>query len=338
MAIIFDAMGGDYAPIENIKGAYKFLKESKKQVILVGQKERIDEISLSLYNKKMEDMFPNVKIVHASEVIEMTEKPVEAVKKKRDSSIVVAAHLLKEKNDSVLVSAGSTGAVLTSSFLIVGRPHRVQKPALSGLFTSAAGKFMLLDCGANVKTTSSNMIQYAEMANIYFKFVEGIENPRIALLNNGVEENKGTELHKEVYALLKEESNAGRINFVGNIEARNIFNGEAEIILTDGFSGNVLVKGLEGGFSLIKNILLKNMPKFLTFLLLGKSILKLKDTLDYKKLGGGVLLGVNQPVIKVHGNSDAKSFYYALKQAEMIEESNFTEEISERFGKRAENL
>lgn len=335
MKILLDAMGGDNAPTEAIKGVYCFSKETKHEIVMLGNKEKINEETNKLYGKNIDELNGNISIIDCKENIEVEESPTTAIKKKKDSSIVKGMYELKKGNGDIFISAGSTGAVLTGAVLIVGRMKGISRPALVPTFNINGRKVILADSGANTNTRPINLVQFANMANIYAKLVEKIENPKIALLNIGAEKNKGTDVHKEAYVLLEEEAKKQKINFTGNIEARDVLESDVNIIVSGGFEGNILVKTVEGTLDFMRKKIkekIEKLPKILKLIIKPK-ISKTGNSMNYKTWGGGVMLGIKKPVIKLHGSSDSTAFYYTLKQAERIIDSNYIEE----FRKTLEN-
>ncbi len=304
MKIIVDAMGGDNAPAEVVKGALLAVEKLGVEVILVGDKNKIE---MPLNDK--------ISLVHTEEVIDCDDDPVNSIRTKKDSSIVVGLKMLSEKQGDAFVSAGSTGAVISGATLIVKRIKGIRRAALGAIIPTKKGYTLLMDGGANADCTEDFLQQFAIMGNAYAKALMGVDNPKIGLLNNGVEETKGNEMSKKAYALLKETD----INFIGNIEAREILNGVTDVLVTDGFSGNVFIKTTEGTakfFSgLIKEMLTKNILTKICALILAKGIKNIKDILNSDKFGGAPVLGVNGVVIKAHGSSKAEAFYNAIRQA-----------------------
>lgn len=333
MKILLDAMGGDLAPVENIKGAYEFSKETKYDVVLLGDKEKLNEVSLELYNVDIDNLSPRISVIHTTENIDPNEVPTVAIKKKKDSPIVKGLHELKEGNGDIFLSAGSTGALLTGAVLIVGRLKGINRPSLVPTFNLGKNKIFLSDSGANTTIRPINLLQFAQMASMYAEIVEGVENPKVMMLNNGAERNKGTDVHKEAYTLLEEETEKGNLNFKGNIEARDVFKTDANVIVTGGFEGNVLVKSIEGTLEFISDKINEKLNKVNKLFrnIIKKKIKGSSGSIDYKKWGGAVMLGIKNPVIKLHGSSDQTAFYYTLKQAEKILDSGYIEKFKEKM-------
>ena len=338
MKIILDAMGGDNAPEATIKGAVKAIKEIDSEIILVGNEEKINNKVKELYGKKdIKEISNRITIHNTTEEITMEDIPTQAIKHKKDSSMVVGFKLLKEGEGDVFVSAGNSGALLTGATLLVGRIKGVDRPAMAPMLPSYKKGVMLVDAGANTNCKPINLLQFAQMANVYLKKIYNIEKPAIGLLNIGTEETKGNDLMKESYKLLKEKSNDYGINFIGNVEGREAFSGEVDAVVTDGFTGNIFLKTVEGFGKLVKRSLTESLKKnFLSTLgaipaLPG--IKRFSKTMDYKEYGGALFLGVKKPVVKAHGSSDEYLFYFTIKQAEKFAESKAVEILKEEFEK-----
>lgn len=337
MKILLDVMGGDYAPDEMIKGAVEAADglESEK-IILIGNEKTIKEKVKEIYGKEdVSDVNHKLVIKNATEVITNEESPTEAIKHKKDASMVVGFQMLKDGEGDVLVSAGSTGAFMAGGLLKVGRIKGIDRPALCPMLPTYDGKgFMLIDSGANTNCRPINLLQFAEMGSIYMKQVFGRENPKIGLLNIGVEEGKGNDLLKESYVRLQEDS---KVDFYGNIEGRYIFDGDVDVVVTDGLTGNVTLKTIEGmGVTvnkMLKEELLKNpWTKFLS-LLLKPALKSFKKRMDYSEYGGALLLGINKPMVKCHGSAKAKLVKITLKQAEDFAKNKVVETIKENIDK-----
>ena len=321
-------MGGDNAPFEIIKGAVEAINADKRvKVFLVGQ-ETVMKEELKKYTYNAEQL----ELVHASEVIETGEPPVMAIRKKKDSSIVKSMYMVKEGTCDAFVSAGSTGAVLVGGQIIVGRIKGVERPPLAPLIPTEKGVALLVDCGANVDARPSNLLQFAKMGSIYMESVIGVKNPKVGLLNIGVEEEKGNALTKETFPLLK---SCPDINFVGNIEAREITSGAADVIVTDAFAGNVALKSLEGVAAvLVKQIKAGMMSTFRSKI--GALLVKpaLKNTLKQfstEEHGGAPMLGLNGLVVKTHGSSKSKEICNSILQCIAFKEQNINEKIREQI-------
>lgn len=338
MKIILDAMGGDNAPEATIKGAIKAIKEISSEIILVGNEKIINEKVKEIYGKdNIKEISDRLIIHNTTEEITMEDIPTQAIKHKKDSSMVVGFKLLKEGKGDVFVSAGNSGALLTGATLLVGRIKGVDRPAMAPMLPSYKKGVMLMDAGANTNCKPINLLQFAQMANIYLQKIYNIEKPAIGLLNIGTEETKGNDLVKESYNLLKEEAEKCGINFVGNIEGRDAFTGKIDAVITDGFTGNVFLKTTEGLGKLVKTTLTESLKKSIFSILCAlpamPAIKRFSKTMDYKEYGGALFLGVKQPVVKAHGSSDEKLFYYTIKQAESFAKSGTVDIIKKEFEK-----
>jgi len=338
MNILLDAMGGDNAPDATIKGAVRAAKELDNdiKVVLVGNEQIIKEKIKEFYDKdSIEEISPNLSIHHASEQIEMEDIPTKAIKHKKDSSMVVGFNMLKSDEGDVFISAGNSGALLTGATLLVGRIKGVDRPAMAPMLPAYKQSLMLMDAGANTNCKPINLVQFAQMATIYLKSSFGIENPRVGLLNIGTEETKGNDLVKETYQILSQQSKDLGINFVGNVEGRDCFGGKIDVIITDGFTGNVFLKTIEGMGKLIKRNLTESLKKNI-FTKIGSigalpSIKRFAKTMDYKEYGGALFLGVKKPVVKAHGSSDEYLFYTTIKQARNFVEAKAVEKMIAEF-------
>jgi glycerol-3-phosphate acyltransferase PlsX len=336
MTILLDAMGGDNAPEEAIKGAVLASKELQSNIILIGDENKINPIVKELYQKdSITEVSSKLSIRHTSDIITMDDNPTQSIKSKKDSSMVVGFDMVKNDLGDVFVSAGNSGALLTGATLLVGRIKGVDRPALSSFLPAYKSKVMMLDVGANTNCKVINMVQFAQMANIYLKSMYNMESPRIGLLNNGTEETKGTDLLKETYAELKEKAESLDLNFIGNIEGREIMSGNVDVVVADGFTGNIALKSLEGMGKFVKRTLTESIKKNI-FSMIGSLpalpvISKWGKTMDYKEYGGALFLGVKKPIIKAHGSSDAKIFYYTLRQAEDIIKTKVVEKLINQF-------
>lgn len=326
--VALDAMGGDNAPGEIVKGAVKAVNEiDNVELVLCGNEESINKaISDSGYKGN------RISVLNTTEVIETGEPPVMAIRRKKDSSIVKGLGLVKNKECDGFISAGSSGAILVGGQMIVGRIRGIERPPLAPLIPTEKGAALLVDCGANVDARPSWLVQFAKMGSIYMENVMGIKNPRVGLVNIGVEEEKGNDLVKEVYPLLKA---CPDINFIGSIEAREIPHGEADVIVCDAFVGNVILKLYEGVGStiigMIKGALMGSLRSKIGGLLVKpaiKSTLKMMDATEY---GGAPLLGLNGLVVKVHGNCTEKEICNAIKQCVIFKEQNISQKIADRI-------
>ena len=337
MKIILDAMGGDNAPDATIQGAINAINKIKAELILVGKEDVIRNKVKEFYGKEIEEISDRLKIKNASEEIEMEDTPTLAIKRKKDSSMVVGFRMLKEDEGDVFISAGNSGALLAGATLLVGRIKGIDRPALAGILPAYKSRLLLMDCGSNTNCKPINLLQFAQMSTIYLRNTFGIEKPRIGLLNIGTEETKGNELVKESYNLLKEKADELDINFVGNVEGRDAFSGKIDAIITDGFTGNVFLKTTEGIGKLVKRNLTesftKNILAKLSYLAAHKPIKSLSKAMDYKSYGGALFLGVKKPVVKAHGSSDKILFEYTIIQAEKFVENKAVEKMKEQFEK-----
>lgn len=324
--VALDAMGGDNAPAEMVKGAVDAIQKRKDiKVFLVGKEEMIQE-ELKKYSYEADQ----IEIVNATEIIETAEPPVMAIRRKKDSSIVVAMNMVKKGEADAFVSAGNSGAVLVGGQLIVGRIKGVDRPPLAPLIPTAKGVSLLIDCGANVDARPSHLVQFAKLGSIYMENIMGIKNPRVAIVNIGAEEEKGNALVKETFPLLKE---CKDINFIGSIEARNIPYGDADVIVCEAFVGNVILKLYEGVGSVLISKVKQGMMTTLRSKI-GAFLVKpaLKTTLksfDASEHGGAPLLGLNGLVVKTHGSSNAKEVSNSIIQCVTFKEQKINEKIRE---------
>ena len=312
MKIIIDAMGGDNAPAEIVKGAVRAKRELGVEIVLVGQQEAVMDC---LRAENCDD----IQVVNATEVITMEDDPSTAVRRKKDSSMAVALNMLRDGAGDAVVSAGSTGALLTGATLTVKRIHGIRRAALAPVLPAGEHGVMLIDCGANVECTAEYLLQFAYMGSFYAKKLMGCENPRVGLLNNGAEPTKGTTLQLQAYALMEKAHEEGRLNFVGNVEGTGVFSGEVDVVVTDGFTGNVLLKSTEGVIKYmmkqLKGVFYKNTVNKLAAAVLKKDLAVMKKSMDVNEVGGTALVGISKPVIKAHGSSDAASIFAAVRQA-----------------------
>jgi len=327
LIILVDAMGGDNAPHAVVTGCMDaIIEQSDFEVILIGDSQKINNIL-------NERGFSNdrLKVHHAPDVISNEDSPVKAIKSKKESSMVVGLNMIKKKEGDVFLSAGNTGALMTGAMLILGRIKGVVRPALTTYLPSKKGLIVLMDAGANTNCKPINLLQYGFMGSIFLSEVFGIKKPKVGLLNVGTEENKGNDLTKNAFPLLK----SSDINFVGNIEGRNVMDGDADVLVCDGFVGNILLKALEGAAEFfvgsIKAIFLKNLLNKIAALVIKGEFKKFMKELDYTEYGGVPLLGVNGKVIKSHGSSNAKAIKNAVLKAILYAKSNVLEQIREEF-------
>lgn len=327
MRVVVDAYGGDNAPLEIIKGAAAASNEYGVDITLTGNQTEIEKIiSENALSFKGE-----LKIVHTEDVISMHDDPTSLLKAHSESSMALAFKELVENRADAFVSAGSTGAVVVGGTLIVKRIKGIKRPALAGLIPSPDGHYMLMDMGANAECRPEMLEQFGIMASAYLSRVEGIENPKIGLLNIGTEDTKGAELQKQAYALLKQ----APINFVGNIESREMPKGVCDAVITDGFTGNIALKLIEGTavtfFKMVKGVMYKNIFNKLAALVLKKDLYSLKGMMDSSEVGGAPLLGVRKTVIKAHGSSDAKAIKNAVRQAISFTENGVIDTITQHL-------
>lgn len=325
MKIAIDAMGGDHAPHAVVRGVQLALKAFDDiEIVLVGDHERISEV----LGQPDQDWNERVTIRHTSVVIATDEEPVRAVRRKKDASLVLATQMVKEKSVGACISAGNTGAYMTAGVLIVGRLKGIERPALTTYFPTVNGRrILVLDVGANMNAKPHHLLQYAQMGLIYAQKVMGYQAPTVGLLNVGAEESKGNELTKRAYALLKENG----LPFTGNVEARDIPFGVADVVVCDGFSGNVLLKMAEGAagsiMTMLKNELTKSFKNKLAAAVLRPSFKRIKETMDYAEYGGAPLLGLNGGCIKAHGSSGPEAIKNAIGQARTFIMHNVLETI-----------
>ena len=323
MKILIDAMGGDHAPLEIVKGALQAHEAFGAEIVLIGQKKAIEPCLTGDYRPE---------IVDAREVVTMEDDPSTATRRKKDSSMAVALRMLKNGEGDAVVSAGSTGALLSGATLTTKRIRGIRRAAFAPVLPNGGNGCMLIDCGANAECTPEYLLQFAFMGSFYMQKLHGVKTPRVGLLCNGNEEHKGDTLRHETYPLLQKAHDEGRICFVGNAEANQIFSGDVEVLVTDGFTGNVLLKGVEGTLKymlkLLKGMFYKNAKNKVAGLLIKSEFGSLKAQLDPSEVGGTALLGISKPVIKAHGSSDAKAFQSAIRQAIQFAESGIIEEIT----------
>lgn len=330
MRIIVDAMGGDNAPAEIVNGAVEAAHELGVDIILVGREE---EVRGCLSNTNLDGIKDRITVVNASQVVEMDDDPTGVLRTKKDSSMLVALNMLKNGGGDACVSAGSTGALLSGATLIVKRVRGIRRAALAPVLPNGKKGVMLIDCGANVECTPEYLLQFAYMGSFYAKRIMGCENPRVALLNVGTEDTKGSEFQKRCFAELRKASSEGHINFIGNMEARDMMFDVADVVVTDGFSGNVMLKSIEGTAKYIsanlKRMLTSDIHSKLGAILVKNKLAELKKLLDPSEAGGTALLGISKPVIKAHGSSDARAIKNAIVQAISFVNANVVNEIIE---------
>lgn len=317
MRILVDAMGGDNAPQQIALGAIQAAQDFGCEVVLIGRGEAILQ---ALKDAGIDTLPKGVEIANADEVVTMHDEPATVIKKKKDSSMVVGLTMLRDGGGDAFVSAGSTGALLSAATLIVRRVKGIRRAAMGPQIPTRTGnEAVLIDCGATAEATPEFLLQFAFMGAYYAERVLHVENPRVALLNIGTEDTKGGELQRAAYALLQAAAEAGQLNFIGNIEARDVPLGGADVVVSDGFSGNILLKGIEGTASfmasMMKQMFQKNLLTKLAAALCMDGIKAFKKKMDYRETGGTALIGLNKPVIKAHGSSDALAIRNAIRQA-----------------------
>ena len=332
MKIIVDAMGGDNAPQAPVMGAIQANKEYGVGITLVGRGEDILKV---LEENGIRELPAGVEIAHASEVVEICDNPANAFREKKDSSLTVGLNLLKAGEGDAFVSAGSTGALLGAATLLIKRIRGIRRAALAPVVPTGNGGAVLIDAGANVKCPPEYLIQFAYMGSYYAEHVLGRPEPRVGLLNIGVEPSKGTELQRTVYPMLQKADQEGRIRFVGNIEAREAVEGAVDVIVADGYSGNIFLKTMEGtgGFMAkqLKAMFKKNLLTKLAAVLVSGGLRDFKKMMDSGEVGGTPLIGISKPVIKAHGSSDDFAIKNAIRQAQSFAASGIIEDITENI-------
>ena len=329
MKIILDAMGGDNAPQAPVLGAVAAAKDFGANITLVGKG---DEILSVLRNAGIEDLPDGIEISHADDVVDMHDDPATVIHKRKNSSMVLGLKMLADGQGDAFVSAGSTGALLTGATLIVKRVKGIRRAAMGpSMPNKAGGKTVIVDCGANAECTPEFLLQFGLVGSLHAKKLCGTENPRVGLLNIGTEDSKGTPLQKEAYALLTEAAQQGLINFVGNVEARGVPLGEVDVVVCDGFNGNVLIKSIEGTAmfmgSRLKHMFKKSVLTKIGYLCVKSGMADLLKLLDYREIGGTQFVGIKKPVIKAHGSSDELAFRNAVRQAMEAANGNFSDEL-----------
>jgi len=330
MRIIIDAMGGDNAPEEIVRGALEAAKDFGVDITLVGKGEEILRVAERMGLNK----FPRgVEIVNATDVIDMDDDPTAAMRTKKDSSMVVGFTLLRDGRGDAFVSAGNTGAILAGATLIVKRVRGIRRAAMAPIIPNTSGGFILIDCGANSECTPEYLLQFAHMGSLYAQDALKLQSPRVGLLNIGSERTKGTTLQVEAYDLLEKAAADGGLNFIGNVEPKEVMNGVCDVLVCDGFTGNVLLKALEGvaGFIMaeLKALYLRNIVTKLSALVMKKHVGGLKAKLNPDTIGGTAMLGISKPVLKAHGSSNAMAIRSAISQAMSSVESNFADRLLE---------
>ena len=328
MRIILDAMGGDNAPEAVVKGAVRAKKELGVDITLVGIENRVRQC---LKNEGCED----IDVVNATEIVTMNDDPSTATRRKKDSSMAVALKMLSDGQGDAVVSAGSTGALLTGATLTVKRIRGIRRAAMAPVLPAGEHGVMLIDCGANVECTAEYLLQFAFMGSFYAKKIMGCDNPRVGLLNVGTEPEKGGELQHQAFALLENAAKEGRINFIGNVEGTDVFSGKVDVVVTDGFTGNVLLKTTEGVIKFLmgslKGVFYKSTVNKLAAAVLKNDLSEMKKSMDVNEVGGTAMIGIAKPVIKAHGSSDERSIFAAIRQAVSFVNANVIADITENI-------
>ena len=331
MKIILDAMGGDNAPEAPVLGAIEAAKLWGTQITLVGRGEAILEV---MRKNGIETLPEGMEIANADDVVDMHDDPANVVRKRKNSSMIVGLKMLSEGQGDAFISAGSTGALLSGATLVVKRVKGIRRAAMApAMPNKAGGKTVIVNCGANAECTPEFLLQFGMVGSIYAKKVLGVANPKVGLLNIGTEDTNGTQLQKDTYALLQNAHEQGILNFVGNVEGRDVPLGVVDVVVCDGFAGNVLLKSIEGTAmfmgSLMSRMFKKNVLSKLAALMVMKDIKAFKKLLDYREIGGTQFLGIKKPVIKAHGSSDALAFRNAVKQAMEAAEGDITADLEQ---------
>ncbi|MCL2628130.1 MAG: phosphate acyltransferase PlsX [Oscillospiraceae bacterium] len=328
MKIIVDAMGGDNAPDEIVLGAVNAAVKMDIEVTLVGKGE---DILRCIERMGFGELPKGIKIVNATQVIEIEDDPSTAIRVKKDSSLTVGFNLLRDGKGDALVSAGSTGALLSGATLIVKRIRGLRRAALAPVIPSASGGFVLIDCGANAECTPEYLLQFAYMGSFYAEDVLSVKSARIGLLNNGAEETKGTTLQQETYKLLKQSN----LNFIGNVEAKDAFKGACDVLVCDGFTGNIMLKTIEGTAKLVmselKSVYMSSLKTKISAMMIKKNMSGLKKKLNPDETGGTALLGISKPVIKAHGSSGEIAIENAIAQAVLEVKSDIASKIKDNI-------
>ena len=338
MKIILDAMGGDNAPEAAVLGALDAAKDFGTEITLVGRGEAILEV---MRNHNIADLPQGVDIANADDVVDMHDDPMAVVRSRKGSSMMVGLKMLSDGMGDAFVSAGSTGALLTGATLVVKRVKGIRRAAMApSMPTKTGGKVIICDCGANAECTPEFLLQFALVGSMYAKKTLGVANPRIGLLNIGTEDSKGTQLQLDTYPMLQNAHEKGLINFVGNVEARQVPLGDVDVVVCDGFSGNVLIKSIEGTAmfmgSALKKMFKKNLGSKIGYLLCKSGVADMMKLMDYREIGGTQFLGIKKPVIKAHGSSDRLAFRNAVRQAMEAAKGNFTAELEQSLAQMKE--
>jgi len=338
MKIILDAMGGDNAPEAAVLGALDAAKDFGAEITLVGRGEAILEV---MQNHNISDLPQGVDIANADDVVDMHDDPMAVVRSRKGSSMMVGLKMLSDGMGDAFVSAGSTGALLTGATLVVKRVKGIRRAAMApSMPTKTGGKVIICDCGANAECTPEFLLQFALVGSMYAKKTLGVANPRIGLLNIGTEDSKGTQLQLDTYPMLQNAHEKGLINFVGNVEARQVPLGDVDVVVCDGFSGNVLIKSIEGTAmfmgSALKKMFKRNLGSKLGYLLCKSCVADMMKLMDYREIGGTQFLGIKKPVIKAHGSSDRLAFRNAVRQAMEAAKGSFTAELEQSLAQMKE--
>ena len=330
MKIIVDAMGGDNAPLEIVKGALQAQKRFGADIVFTGDEAAILDAVRAC---GLTDLPDGTAVIPTTETVEMCDDPATVFRRKKDTSMGVGLTLLKNGGGDAMVSAGSTGALLTGATLITKRIHGIRRAAMAPVIPTATGSAVLIDCGANAECTPEYLVQFAFLGNFYAQRVLGVDRPRVALLNIGTEDSKGTDLQKQTLALLRQADKRGDLHFIGNIEAKEAIKGGCDVIVTDGFSGNILLKTMEGVGSFaghaLGDIFRKNLLTKLAAAMVMPGLRAFKAQLDPNKVGGTAFIGISKPVIKAHGSSNAEAIDNAIGQARQVAESGIIGQIQE---------
>ncbi len=338
MKIILDAMGGDNAPEAPVLGAVDAAKKFGSQITLVGRGE---EILAVLKKNNIADLPKGMEIANADDVVDMHDDPATVIRSRKNSSMIVGLKMLADGQGDAFVSAGSTGALLPGATLLVKRVKGIRRAAMGpAMPNKTGGKTVIVDCGANAECTPEFLLQFALMGSLFARKSLGVESPKVGLLNIGTEDSKGTDLQKQAYALLKAAGEQGIIHFVGNVEARDVPLGAVDVVVCDGFSGNVLLKTIEGtamfmGSALKHKVFKRSIFSAIGYLFCKPGVKDLMKMLDYREIGGTQFLGIRKPVIKAHGSSDALAFCNAVRQAESAAECNIAQELEQELQRLA---
>ncbi len=324
MKIIVDAMGGDNAPEEIVKGAVRARRELGVEIELVGRKEDVERCLAA-------EGCTDIPVVDAREIVTMEDDPSTATRRKKDSSMTVGLNRLRDGEADAMVSAGSTGALLTGATLIVKRIRGIRRAAMAPVLPAGEHGVMLIDCGATVECTPEYLLQFAYMGSFYAKKIMGCPEPRVGLLNVGTEDTKGDELRHEAFRLLKEADAEGRIRFIGNVEGTGVFSGNVDVVVSDGFTGNVLLKTCEGVIKYmmksLKGVFYASTKNKLAAAVIKKDLKAMAKSMDPNEVGGTALIGVSKPVVKAHGSSNADSIFAAIRQAKIFVEAGVVDDI-----------